>query len=76
MEYTKKTGETSAIKKIFSYLQSQESVRKNILDKRARAKQFAIGDDATLDQERAEVDAINEHRRRMAQANGEKPGVV
>lgn len=66
LAYTKKTGETEAVKKIFSYLQSMETVRQNIINKEENKKKYAVGDDATLDEE----------RRRLNQAKGKKQEVI
>lgn len=66
LDYTKQTGKTEAVKEILSYLQSQENILNTIKEKESKKNNFAVGDDQTLDEE----------RRQLSQAQGNKQGVV
>lgn len=51
-QYTFALGSTTAIKKIFDLLNSQEAVYKSIMEKKERQTKYAIGSDETFAKER------------------------
>jgi len=51
LDYTFKTGETSAIKKVIQFIDSQVQV-KDTLIKKTKEKPFQVGGDTTYDSER------------------------
>lgn len=52
MHYTQKVGETDAVRRIIQFLESQEETRNHILSQESTKKQWEVGSDPELDEQR------------------------